>query len=80
MSEFNWTDDQKRAIEWDKGAVIVSAAAGSGKTAVLIEHVMQLVMNPEKGIKADEIVVSTFTQKAADELRIRLDRALSAAL
>lgn len=80
MSEVKWTDDQKRAIYWDKGAVIVSAAAGSGKTAVLIEHVMQLVMNPEKGIKADEIVVSTFTQKAADELRIRLDRALSAAL
>ncbi len=80
MSEVKWTDDQKRAIDWDNGAVIVSAAAGSGKTAVLIEHVMQLVMNPEKGIKADEIVVSTFTQKAADELRIRLDKALTAAL
>ena len=80
MSKVEWTDDQKRAIDWDNGAVIVSAAAGSGKTAVLIEHVMQLVMNPEKGINADEIVVSTFTQKAADELRIRLDKALTAAL
>lgn len=75
-----WTAEQERAITFTGGGAIVSAAAGSGKTAVLIERVMRLILNEENPVNADEIVISTFTQKAAAELKARLSRALTGAL
>lgn len=71
-----WTDEQKTAIEYSDGSAIVSAAAGSGKTAVLVERVKRIIMDKEKPVNADEIVLVTFTQKAAEELKVRLERAL----
>ncbi len=78
--KIEWTAEQEKAIAFKGGGAIVSAAAGSGKTAVLIERVMRLILDEENPVNADEIVISTFTQKAAAELKARLSRALTAAL
>lgn len=71
-----WTDKQLEAIGYSGGAAIVSAAAGSGKTAVLVEKVIRLITDEEKHIDADKLVVATFTEKAAGELQARLQKAL----
>ncbi len=70
------TSDQKFAIEYDGGAAIVSAAAGSGKTSVLVERVKRIILDRGNGINADDIVVVTFTNEAAAELKARIDKAL----
>lgn len=67
----SFTDDQKLAID-AKGTVLVSAAAGSGKTAVLTERVAQIVCDKTNGINADELLIVTFTNAAAAELRARI--------
>ena len=76
----NWTEKQLEAIDHSDGAAIVSAAAGSGKTAVLVERVIRLITDEEKHIDADKLVVATFTEKAAGELQTRLQKALNEAL
>ena len=80
QKKIEWSDEQINAIDFRGGSAIVSAAAGSGKTAVLIERVMRLILNEENPINADEIVITTFTQKAAAELKARLSAALFKAL
>ncbi len=79
MGKIEWTDEQKTAIDFRGGSAVVSAAAGSGKTAVLVERVIRILMDKENPVKADELVVATFTEKAAGELKTRLNAALSAA-
>lgn len=71
-----WTDNQKDAIDARGASFIVSAAAGSGKTAVLTERLINLISDPESGVRADRIVVVTFTNDAAAELKKRLDKKL----
>lgn len=73
----NWTDHQRDAITARGGSIIVSAAAGSGKTAVLVERVIRLITDTENGVDADRLLVVTYTRKAAAELRSRLKEALS---
>lgn len=70
-----WTEHQLDAIEARGGSVIVSAAAGSGKTSVLTERVVRLIT--EDGIDADRILVVTYTKAAAAEVRERIRNALS---
>ncbi|MDE7138327.1 MAG: UvrD-helicase domain-containing protein, partial [Ruminococcus sp.] len=72
----SWTNQQENAIDARNSSVIVSAAAGSGKTAVLTERLIKLIANPETRVRADRIVVVTFTNDAAAELKKRLDRKL----
>lgn len=67
----SFTDDQKLAIKAD-GTVLVSAAAGSGKTAVLTERVAQIICDKTNGIDADKLLIVTFTNAAAAELRARI--------
>ena len=70
----NWTDEQKQAI-YEKGEnILVAAAAGSGKTAVLVERIINKVIN--EGIDIDKILVVTFTNAAAAEMRERILDAL----
>lgn len=76
----NWTPEQEKAITHSGGAAVVSAAAGSGKTAVLVERIVRLLTDAENPVPADRLVVVTFTEKAAGELKIRLNTALSAAV
>ena len=54
-----WTDSQKQAIYANGGSVIVSAAAGSGKTAVLVERVISMIIDEENPIDADRILVKS---------------------
>ena len=71
----NWTASQKRAIR-ETGNRIVSAGAGAGKTAVLTERIVQMVLS---GIPLNRILVLTFTQAAAAEMRARITARLTQA-
>ena len=71
-----WTTDQQNAID-SLGNTIVTAAAGSGKTAVLVERVIKKLSDPENHISADRLLIVTFTNAAAAEMRRRIEKALS---
>lgn len=73
-----WTEQQQKAIDARDTSLIVSAAAGSGKTAVLTERLVKLLADKESGVRADRMVVVTFTNDAAAELKKRLDSKLRA--
>ena len=68
----NWTKEQQRAIE-EQGNLIVSAAAGAGKTAVLTERVVRLV---EEGMDIDRLLILTFTRAAAAQMKERIQNTL----
>ena len=68
-----WTEGQRAAIEARNGSVLVSAAAGSGKTAVLVERVLSLL---REGGSIDRMLIVTFTRAAAGEMRERIGRRL----
>ena len=72
MSEIKWTDAQKAAIDYHKSSVIVSAAAGSGKTAVLVERIINMLDTTD----IDRLLVVTFTQAAASQMRENIANAL----
>jgi len=72
----DYTPDQIDAITLVDTNLLVSAAAGSGKTAVLSERCAQLVCDPDHGCDVDELLVVTFTEAAASEMRSRIERAL----
>ena len=72
---FKPTKEQKLAIE-EKGNILVSAAAGSGKTAVLVERVISLLCDETNGISADRLLIVTFTNAAAAEMRSRIEKRL----
>ena len=76
MSGPKWTAAQQAAIDDRGGALLVSAAAGSGKTAVLTERAVRLITDPECPIDADKLLIVTFTNAAAAELRARIGQAL----
>lgn len=75
-----WTKQQKNSIYATDGSVLVSAAAGSGKTAVLVERVINLVTRSENPIDVDRLLIVTFTRAAAAEMRQRISFALNALL
>lgn len=72
----NWTEQQQTAIDARNASFIVSAAAGSGKTAVLTERLIKLLADADSGVRADRIAAVTFTNAAASELKKKLDRRL----
>ena len=72
----NWTDAQLDAIKARRGTVLVSAAAGSGKTAVLVQRVLSLI---EEGADVRRMLVVTFTRAAAADMRASLIKALTRA-
>jgi len=78
MNEISFTPEQRAAIETIDRSVLVSAAAGSGKTAVLSERCAYLVCDapPERRCDIDQLVVVTFTENAAAEMRVRIRKAL----
>lgn len=71
-----WTDEQNDAINAQGGSLLVSAAAGSGKTAVLIERVVKRITSPENPVDVDRLMIVTYTRLAASELKQRLTKAL----
>lgn len=72
-----WTDDQQKAIDARGGTLIVSAAAGSGKTAVLVERCIRRLTDTEHPCSADKLLIVTFTRAATAEMRSRLAEAVS---
>lgn len=77
MSSVNWTESQKNAIEARGGSVLVSAAAGSGKTAVLVERVIQAVTDENNPVSLDRMLIVTFTRAASAEMRARIEKAIN---
>ena len=69
-----WTEEQKQAIIKNKSNILVAAAAGSGKTAVLVERIINKIINEKVDI--DKILVVTFTNAAASEMRERILNAI----
>ncbi len=69
-----WTSEQLTAINEDKKSIIVSAGAGSGKTAVLTERVIRKIKD---GVNINELLILTFTNKAANEMRERIRKKLT---
>ena len=74
-----WTKDQQTAIENRGGTLLVSAAAGSGKTAVLVERVLTRLTDPHDPVDIDRLLLVTFTNAAAAEMRERIGAALAQA-
>ncbi|MDO4173351.1 MAG: helicase-exonuclease AddAB subunit AddA [Eubacteriales bacterium] len=74
----NWTEEQKSAIDNRGGTLLVSAAAGSGKTAVLVQRVLERVTDPENPCDIDSFLIVTFTRAAASEMRGKIADALAA--
>ena len=73
----NFTDEQIKVIK-DRGHnILVSAAAGSGKTAVLVERILGRVADRNERCDIDRIIIMTFTRAAADEMKLRLSRRLA---
>ena len=68
----NWTTEQKAVIESRNRNLLVSAAAGSGKTAVLVERIIRMITEGENPLDIDQLLVMTFTKAAADEMRERV--------
>jgi ATP-dependent helicase/nuclease subunit A len=75
-----WTDDQWKAIMARDRDILVAAAAGSGKTAVLVERIIQKILSKEAPIDVDELLVVTFTNASAAEMRHRVGEALEKAI
>lgn len=71
----NWTKDQKKAIDIRKSNLLVSAAAGSGKTAVLVERIINLVKKDK--IDIDKFLIVTFTNAAANGMKQKIQKALT---
>ena len=74
MSEVKWTSEQLQAIKEKGSNILVAAAAGSGKTAVLVERIINKIVNEK--IDIDKLLVVTFTNAAASEMRERIMEAI----
>ncbi len=68
----NWTKQQSNAINARNANILVSAAAGSGKTAVLVERVKQIITDTENPVNVDRLLIVTFTNAAAAEMKSRI--------
>lgn len=72
-----WTPEQENAINSTGGSILVSAAAGSGKTSVLVERVIKQIIDLDNPIDIDKFLIVTFTKAAAQEMRSRISARLS---
>lgn len=80
MAEIRFTPSQRAAIETPCGPILVSAAAGSGKTMVLVQRLMARICDPDDPCSIDDFLIITYTKKAASELRTKISEELSARL
>lgn len=72
----SWTADQQKAIDARKGTLLVSAAAGSGKTAVLVERVIQRICDAENPCGVENLLIVTFTNAAAAQMKEKIHAAI----
>ena len=71
-----WTEKQQQVIDSRNRNLLVSAAAGSGKTAVLVERIIQMISEGDHPLDIDQLLVMTFTNAAAAEMRERIGAAV----
>lgn len=71
-----WTEEQKKVISLKNRNLLVSAAAGSGKTSTLVERIIQKVLDPMHPIDIDRMLIVTFTKAAASDMRDKISRAI----
>ena len=76
----NWTKEQQKVIDLRNRNILVSAAAGSGKTAVLVERIIKMLMDEENPVDVDRLLIVTFTEAAASEMKERILNAIEKAL
>lgn len=76
----SWTREQQQVIDLRKRNILVSAAAGSGKTAVLVERIIKMITGKEHPVDIDRLLIVTFTNAAAAEMRERIGNAIEKAL
>ena len=69
-----WTKPQQNAIDARNSNILVSAAAGSGKTAVLVERVIKLITDVRNNVDVDRLLIVTFTNAAAAEMKSRISK------
>lgn len=74
MSQPKWTREQKQAIDVRKGTVLLAAAAGSGKTAVLVQRVIDILSDPSDPVEPKQLLVVTFTRAAAEQMQERISQ------
>jgi len=74
-----WTESQEQAITVRGKDILVSAAAGAGKTSVLVERIVRRLLDPERPVDIDRLLVVTFTESAAQEMKERVRARLEAA-
>ena len=72
-----WTKEQQKAIDTRNCNLLVSAAAGSGKTAVLVERIISMITDSKNPIDVDKLLVVTFTNAAASEMKQRIGDAIA---
>ena len=77
MATMKWTTEQEQVIQARNCNLLVSAAAGSGKTAVLVERIIRMVTDPENPVDIDRLLIVTFTKAAAAEMRERIFAAIN---
>ena len=80
MGKMNWTDEQKKVIDLKNRNLLVSAAAGSGKTAVLVERIIQKITAKKDPVDVNRMLVVTFTEAAASEMKERIRLAIEKAM
>lgn len=71
-----WTSEQQKVIDLRKRNILVSAAAGSGKTAVLVERIVQMLTDEDNPVNVDKLLIVTFTEAAAAEMKERIREAV----
>lgn len=76
----NWTKEQMQVITLRDRNILVSAAAGSGKTAVLVERIIRRILDEQNPVDIDRLLIVTFTSAAAAEMRERIGNAIDRAL
>lgn len=72
----SWTDQQLQAITTKGSNILVAAAAGSGKTAVLVERIIRRICDAENPLSVDRLLVLTFTEAAASEMKRKISDAI----
>ncbi len=75
-----WTEEQQKVIDLRNRNILVSAAAGSGKTAVLVERIIQMLTDEKNPVDVDRLLIVTFTEAAAAEMKERVRNAIEKAL
>ena len=71
-----WTEEQQKVISLRDRNILVSAAAGSGKTAVLVQRILSKIMDTERPVDIDRLLIMTFTLAAAGEMKERISDAI----